>query len=652
MVDGILRLLAPLMATRSTTVSLGLWAACALVALGFALRVYNLAGFGLWFDDTHSIHMARLPLAQMVAEVAQDIHPPLYFALLGLWRQLAGESEFAYRFFTVLTAVPATPLLYQLGRRLSGEGAGLLTALLLTLSPLLVYYSQDVRMYTPAISLAVALAYFGWRALEGEPRRRWLWQYALAGAASGYTLLFGWAVLAVTNAAFILQLWQGRGAAVVASRRLDLVGWLAAQLAVLALMLPWLPVMQSKQLVGAAGDWQPLAGLGEALNAVYGAFSYGFSPAPGAHYLGAEALWLVAAVGLPLVAVLYWRRRAVSQEARALLFGALWLVVAFVFVYLALAGRRDIALRYLMMAFPGFALLVGGTLALALRRRSLLVLAAVVVGLGLAQPLYDYYEDPARMRPGDRAALQDLQEMARPGDGVVFNAHYHTVSYEYYGDPAYPAYGLPTAEYAARKADDRSMGVATGRALEQIGAKHERLWVVYWTEYFADPDAVVERWLDSNWVRFSSGVYNGWLRLKGYERRPPEANTLGGAIQLAAYELTPQPLVAGHTATVKLSWRTVAKPAGDYQVFVHLLDASGRLVAQHDGPPDKGKSRTSEWLPGTRVEEVHDLSMPAEAVPGEYRLIAGFYELETMQRLRTAADDHIVVAQPRLVVAP
>jgi hypothetical protein len=64
-------------------------------------------------------------------------------------------------------------------------------------------------------------------------------------------------------------------------------------------------------------------------------------------------------------------------------------------------------------------------------------------------------------------------------------------------------------------------------------------------------------------------------------------------------------------------------------VFVHVVDASGRLVAQGDGPPLGGAYPTSLWEPGELVEDEYVLG----AASG--RVLIGLYRPDTGERLRT-----------------
>ncbi|MDQ4148794.1 MAG: glycosyltransferase, partial [Actinomycetota bacterium] len=122
----------------------------ALTLLGAALRLYGLDSQSLWLDEGISLwHAQRENIPQMLASVSKgDVHPPLYFAILHLWLRLSTtDSVFWIRLLSVIASCLTIPLAYGLARRLYGEMAGFLSALLLAVSPLSVHFAQEARPY-------------------------------------------------------------------------------------------------------------------------------------------------------------------------------------------------------------------------------------------------------------------------------------------------------------------------------------------------------------------------------------------------------------------------------------------------------------------------------------------------------------------------
>ncbi|MDW7992358.1 MAG: DUF2142 domain-containing protein [Anaerolineae bacterium] len=104
---------------------------------------------------------------------------------------------------------------------------------------------------------------------------------------------------------------------------------------------------------------------------------------------------------------------------------------------------------------------------------------------------------------------------------------------------------------------------------------------------------------------------------------------LGDAIRLMGYDLRRQD---GETIALVLYWWAERDVGEDYRVFVHLLDAGGNLLAQHDGPPRWGRYPTRAWRKGDVVPDEHILVVPEGTKP-PLSLAVGMYRPETMERL-------------------
>jgi len=120
-------------------------------------------------------------------------------------------------------------------------------------------------------------------------------------------------------------------------------------------------------------------------------------------------------------------------------------------------------------------------------------------------------------------------------------------------------------------------------------------------------------------------------------------------IELVGFDVTPVQGRAGQSVTLTLDWAARVRPTSDYTVFVHLVDAKGRLVGQADAPPDAGHYPTSVWDPGEIVEDRHTVALDPSLPPGIYQFDLGLYRPATGQRLPILAptglpaDDHLVV---------
>ncbi|MBN1935256.1 MAG: hypothetical protein JW934_11350, partial [Anaerolineae bacterium] len=109
--------------------------------------------------------------------------------------------------------------------------------------------------------------------------------------------------------------------------------------------------------------------------------------------------------------------------------------------------------------------------------------------------------------------------------------------------------------------------------------------------------------------------------------------TLDGFAELVGYQVGD--LRPGQPLSLTLYWRARAETTTSYKVFVHLLDAQGRPLAQSDAVPARWTRPTTGWLPPEAIADAHTLSIPAGLAPGQYRLVAGLYDPVSGRRAST-----------------
>jgi hypothetical protein len=166
-----------------------------LTLLALLLRAVRLDFQPLWWDEGYSVWFAHQALGEMLRLTALDIHPPLYYALLGAWARGLGWDPVALRWLSVAVGAATVPLIYLVGDWLSGRRVGLVAAFLLATNPLHIFYAQEVRMYA-----LVAL----WALLALGAAGRWL---GLGRRIRGDTQPAAWGWLAGYVAAITLALY-------------------------------------------------------------------------------------------------------------------------------------------------------------------------------------------------------------------------------------------------------------------------------------------------------------------------------------------------------------------------------------------------------------------------------------------------------------
>ena len=132
-----------------------------ILILALGLRLIGL-GQSLWLDEAISANIAKLPIGEIVKNFSVgDFHPPLFYWFLDLWTKIGGSNVIWLRLSSILFSLVTIYFVYLIGKRIKNKETGILAALFLTINPLFVYYSQELRMYSMATMwLIIGFYYF------------------------------------------------------------------------------------------------------------------------------------------------------------------------------------------------------------------------------------------------------------------------------------------------------------------------------------------------------------------------------------------------------------------------------------------------------------------------------------------------------------
>ena len=108
--------------------------------LAAVLRLYKLGEWSFWDDEV-------LTLWDSTDLSNINMNYPLYYVLANLSISWLGISEWSLRFPSAVAGIITVPALYFPIRRLFGHSVGLLTGLLIAVSPWHIYWSQNARFY-------------------------------------------------------------------------------------------------------------------------------------------------------------------------------------------------------------------------------------------------------------------------------------------------------------------------------------------------------------------------------------------------------------------------------------------------------------------------------------------------------------------------
>jgi uncharacterized membrane protein len=204
----------------------------------------------VWFDEAYSIQLAKQSVSQLLALTAVDTHPPLYYLILKAWASIFGWSELALRSLSLVAFGGAVATGALLVKRMFGARIALVALGVMVVSPFLLRYGFEIRMYALASFIGVVATYVLVLAVEmkaSAARWRLYALYALLVAAGMYTLYY-MAMLWLAHVAWLVwREWRGRRSV----KSLLQTPWLIAYGAAAALFLPWLPVLAQQMRGGA-----------------------------------------------------------------------------------------------------------------------------------------------------------------------------------------------------------------------------------------------------------------------------------------------------------------------------------------------------------------------------------------------------------------
>jgi mannosyltransferase len=641
-----------------------------ILVLAAFLRFYLLDGQSFWNDEGNSARIAERSLQLITAGAAGDIHPPLYYYALHFWRGVFGSNEVALRSLSAVLGTVLVGLTFLIGRKVFSAGVGLLAAFLVTINPFQIYYSQEVRMYMLLAAIGAAATFFllklleGWSGrVQGAGRRRWTFvvshlSLVICYAAGLYTH-YAFPFILVTHFLIVL-VWT----LATRARWQHLIVWIGLVAAAGVLFLPWLPTA-IRQITTWPSSRITVDG-GQMLLDTLRLY------VAGPTLPTAEATLAILVCGF-FILIGLWNpigfdeRRAEAHEALpySIRMGSivLWWLVPIALIF-AFGLFKESYLKFFIVGSAAFCILLAkgiattwgiGRGALAMPRELagrrwlgwgwlIGVLAlCTVIAVPTCNALSNYYYDPMYARDNYRGIAQRILRNQRSDDAVILDSANQWEVFTYYYPDGPNVYPLPRQ----RPLDQ----FAIEAELTEIAAQHPRLFVLYWGDGEADPQHVIESWLDTYTYKANEGWVNS-IRFATYAvpttlSTDPAARRgarFGDHITLDGYTLSTPRVQRGDILQLDLFWHTDVPLSERYKVFVHVLDSNGKIVAQTDREPGGGQNPTTNWRSNEQVVDRYGVLIPEGTPPGIYWIEIGLYDFDGTRLPASTGGDALTVA--------
>lgn len=625
------------------------WSLTGILLLGFALRLYGLTGQPIWGDEAFSIAYIKHSLAHVLTP-GLGVHPPFYYAELFLWRNLTGAPDrladpFMMRYNSLLTGMLLIAFAYALARRLAGRRVALLTAFLVAIAPLHIYYAGEIRAYSLLALLAAASTWAFVRLTQTRQgkdlaRQNWLLYglFTLAGMYTHYSAF--WIIAAHNVTALFTGAWTGRR-----------WRWLGGQVVLAILYLPWVIGNMGFVLSRGAessGYALPLDLIQEVWGQSVRSWVVGQTGSPNMFSLFVIAVTLLGA----LVGVVVWWRRSVWPTV--LLVSSMVLTLVMVLLIdpvmpFAFSERFAIA-----GALPLIMLTVAGILALfdgrRLLDRGLGIAALLVLLVGSMAANVNWYTDdnpnrdlvanhdwqpgmPVAEKLNYADAIDAITAELAEGDLLLLNNNQQSALSAYYAPE--PVVLL----------DDQQVNSAdVDTYLQDVVGDSARVWLVEFGDPVgydsarAVPDWLAERGFRQRYFSYYGGTVSLYDLAAADVTPESTAIQFGDDIRLTGVHLTPLTARPGDTIYLTLVWEAINQPSAPYTVSNQIVGEAG-LLAQIDAEPRGGSAPTDSWQPGDVIQDRYAIELPAGAAPGEYAIRTALYAWPELTRLPVQGGD-------------
>lgn len=596
-----------------------------IVLLSFGLRLHDLGVFSFWTDEGLTPLRAGYSIPEILSNTVtiqagngKDTHPPLYYLLIHISHRVFGETDFAYRYPSVLAGILLVSIMYPFGRRLKSRWMGLLAAGLTAVNPLQIWYAREARMYTLLVLLAALTSYVLWQALTGTDLRRSLPLYLVLASLTVYIHYTAVFLIAAQSILWAWLLWR-KG-----QRKLILGGALLLVL----IAIPLAPVTIPRLFTGAEANYTYVPPLIILQDVVHG---FGLGVTIDFKLLSTKLLdW--GALGLLILGFVAAR----TWLQRSFLFFYLYAVV-FGLMAGSLIKPMYQGVRHILIGSPAFLLLLAwGMLWLWQKTRqarrgtavawgSLAALGIIILTVGPAFSLNNLYTNPRYAKNDFQALIAYVEQHAGENDLLLFNDAILLPLYPHYQQRSdMAATALPTYPYPANE--------RTIDELTTLAQTYQRIWFI--TSPPADDrddDKLVQNWLTNNLTTI--GTHSAWgrtveVRVIGFDTRPQTITNLPENGRSHNIQWPSLPVLHGvqlqssQPATLPTLWFDLYWAGGGQP------DSDTQLRFTLRGPDDREWVIQNQRLAGTAVpwtaapliRQSYYLPIPVGTPPGDYTL--------------------------------
>jgi mannosyltransferase len=369
---------------------------------GFVLvaGTWRLDAASLWNDEAATWAISGHGLSDLLRELGSsggDRAAALYYVVVHFWSQAFGTSEIALRSLSVVAGAATIAPLYAVGRRLIGRAAAAVGTALFAASPFFLLHTREARTYALSTLLVVVATWAFVVAVQSGRRRSWF-VYTLVASLAVYTHWFAALVVAAHYASLG---WPRADPSTrrAASRSLFVFAILISPIIVAALLgndesIAWIAPLSLGEVDAFVGNF---VGTTSRFDQV--------------------VVLVLLALGVLTVIQRITRSRTTGRTTLGMLV-VLWCLLPVVATIAVSTVKPVLVARYLIVALPAFALLVGAGVTRITRARIVPTVAAFAALVLLGSGGYAALWGDAHGEDW-RSVARTVDAAIEPGDAVI-----------------------------------------------------------------------------------------------------------------------------------------------------------------------------------------------------------------------------------------
>ncbi len=489
------------------------WALPAVLALAGLNFFWQLGSSSYFIDEAFSVLHSSPDLGSIFHSVAHtETTPYTYFLLLHVWLKLTGsETEWVTRLPSAVAGIGLVWAVYWMAKAFVGPVESLAAAALCALSPLILSYAQETRVYiflVLALTISVAATVRAGRRMERQTRL-----LILGAAAAAFAIWLHYTAISVIVP---LMVWVATRSTLSPRKRTAFVAACVLAFAVVTpLLLYQYGIFPNGGEIAGAINWDNTVSV---------------IATPFAARLGtpADLRTITGAVVVlcALLALIVWRKEPLRERGLLIALGAVGVVGVFL---LDLTGKHILITRYTVVVAP-FLITAIAAACFRLPRAAGAALAVAAVAVSIAGLVDDHSESGfyAPVRP----AVEYIAARERPSDFML--------------SPGFPLTDTPIFYYDIRRMRPKLhfLGI-NDPAQHVVFRRYKRIWII---------DNPPKGTLTSALAKVGPV-------LRKYHYRASDPHVWSTSIALGVMLATPAGTAAGSARTSGGSGRTAATPA-------------------------------------------------------------------------------------------